>query len=579
MSTSWNAKFEGLTKYLFIAPDWPRSLAIIVILGLVIDAASFKTGVGIQLIGTLGYTVPALVAFIITKPLVELYAKKMTWNRSALLALTCTVFCVILSLLPVLFVGNEVYFLTFALAMAFIFALRLLVLVAIADYRISHMLIPALSQSLLGLLAGGLFFGTPFVLLAALLHLFFGAGVIAFIWFVERPLKRNFHISALNFINAFIAHNTDGSKALEEFFREIGEDVYVPQVSLFFTRDGNREGIFTVPNLHPGPMGDIGGGNLPKVIHDALGEDTFVPHGCATHDFNLVSESEISKIIDAIERSRSLVSYTPGATRSRQFTSGSVTVLAQAFGDTLLLVGTRAPEKTEDLEYSLSQIIMAECRDYFPNVAFVDAHNSWVDVTDPVLPGSLTAMEYIQACKDAAKGCSEMEQGTFEIGCSRTLLPFGRADGFGDLGIQVLAVRTGGQTTAYVLFDGNNMVSGIREQLRGHLSTHVDECEIMTTDSHVVNTMSGKNPIGYRIPPDQFIPYVTEAVQKALADLSSARAAGATGLCEGVVVFGSHQVTHLAGTVNGMIVYIGPLGLSILLLAFIISFITYLVIS
>ena len=146
MSTSWNAKFEGLTKYLFIAPDWPRSLAIIVILGLVIDAASFKTGIGIQLIGTLGYIVPAVAAFLLTKPMVELFGKKMTWNRSALLALTCMVFCVILSLLPALLMGNEVYFLTFALAIAFIFALRLLVLVAIADYRISHMFFPALSQ-------------------------------------------------------------------------------------------------------------------------------------------------------------------------------------------------------------------------------------------------------------------------------------------------------------------------------------------------------------------------------------------------------------------------------------------------
>ena len=52
---------------------------------------------------------------------------------------------------------------------------------------------------------------------------------------------------------------------MEDFFREIGEEVYVPEASLFFRRPGREPVIFTVPNVHPGPMGDIGGGNLPQM--------------------------------------------------------------------------------------------------------------------------------------------------------------------------------------------------------------------------------------------------------------------------------------------------------------------------
>ena len=35
-----DVRVERLTRYIFSAPSWPRSLAIIVVLGLIIDAAT-----------------------------------------------------------------------------------------------------------------------------------------------------------------------------------------------------------------------------------------------------------------------------------------------------------------------------------------------------------------------------------------------------------------------------------------------------------------------------------------------------------------------------------------------------------
>ncbi|MCK4270933.1 MAG: DUF2070 family protein, partial [Methanogenium sp.] len=321
-----------------------------------------------------------------------------------------------------------------------------------------------------------------------------------------------------------MAHNTDGSKALEEYFREIGEEVYVPQVTLFFRREGKgkqkgedeqttaelkqtdeheqkyeltdegkndlrndrkNEVIFTVPNVHPGPMGEIGGGNLPRVLHDALGKDTFVSHGCATHDFNLVSESEIQKIVDVVRDSREDVRFGQTAGRSRRYSYGSVQILAQRFGDSILMVSTRAPEKTEDLDYTIGLAIMSEGHSRFRNVAFVDAHNAMVDVTGPVMPASYIALEYLRACEKATEGeygcgdeceherageCNSAgEEYPFSVGASHVAVPFTREQGFGDLGIQALVVRADGQNTAYVLFDGNNMEAGVREQIRERL--------------------------------------------------------------------------------------------------------------
>ena len=96
---------------------------------------------------------------------------------------------------------------------------------------------------------------------------------------------------------------------MEDFFREIGEEVYVPQVSIFFRREQGKGVIFTVPNVHPGPMGEIGGGNLPKYLQSAFSEMVMVSHGTATHDFNLVAEDEIKKIVSAIQEAGRNLAY------------------------------------------------------------------------------------------------------------------------------------------------------------------------------------------------------------------------------------------------------------------------------
>ena len=76
--------------------------------------------------------------------------------------------------------------------------------------------------------------------------------------------------------------------------------------------------------------------------------------------------------------------------------------------------------------------------------------------------------------------------------CLPLTLPYSREQGFGDLGIQVLVVEVAGQRTAYVLIDGNNMAEGVRDTLLDSILTITDNAEVMTTDSHVVNTITGE---------------------------------------------------------------------------------------
>ena len=199
-----------------------------------------------------------------------------------------------------------------------------------------------------------------------------------------------------------------------------------------------------MPNVHPGPMGDIGGGNIPRCLQEAFEGIVMVPHGCATHDFNLVSEKEIQKIVDAIRGPMNDLTFLPTASRSERIQSGSVSLLVQRFGDALLMVGTRSPLRTEDLDFNIGMAIMAEGHSVSPDILFVDAHNCMTKDMTPVHPATAIAREYMNASKMRSVVIRRLDLHPLKIGAAHMAVPYSREEGFGDQGIQVLAVRAGG---------------------------------------------------------------------------------------------------------------------------------------
>jgi putative membrane protein len=572
-----HVKMETLTRFLFTAPPWRWSLLLIISFGLGLDGVALLFSAPFPFPGTLLFTVPALFAFILTKPVVDQSGGVMTWNRSGLLALVCWFLTLVGTLGTFILRDAAIFPFLYSYSLGFILALRLLVLTAVADFRISRTLIPASLQSIGGIVAGTFLFHSPFFIAALISNVALAVGGIFLIFLIELPFYRAFHIHGLRFINLFLAHLTDGSRELEEYFRKIGEEATLPQTSISIRRGEKEPVLVTVPNFHPGPMGDVGGTNLPIVLSRTLPGRVLVCHGCATHDFNLVAESEIDKISRAIQTSLSFLQYAPTATPSLRETYASVNALCQAFGDTVLVVVTRSPQKTEDVDPALGQIIMAEGEKKFSHVAFVDAHNCMTEVTTPVHPSTPLAREYLQAAKQAIERAAASTPRRFRAGVSRIEVPFGRSEGFGALGVQALVVEVEGQKTAYILLDGNNIIHGGREVLLEAVKDLVDEAEVMTTDSHVVNTITGLNPIGYRVPANVIAPHIRRAVEEAIADLSDAEAAGATALCERVVIFGIERISELASTVNTIIIFLLPLSFTILLLAFFLSVVAYLI--
>ena len=571
-------KLEALSKYIVTSPSWARSFVLILILsGCVEIMAILGSGKSLthpSIFPITAYLLPALAALSLTPRIARWFSGKLDYGWSGLTAAIGLIISLFISLSPVLLVSST-FPLFFAVSLALVFTFRMLLLAAVVDYRLRRVVVPALVHSGFAVAGAAPFLGLEFVQLSILLHISFSIGVFVFINVIERPMKANFKVGPLELANAFLAHLSEGSHKLDDFFRSIGESVVVPQVSLVMQREGKEEIFLTVPNVHPGPLGEIGGSNLPKILHGMLGNASMVFHGSASHDFNPVDEVEVRKVGDAVLLARPISYTNTGCTKSARFRCGSVDVLAQAFGDTVIVIATRSPLVTEDLDFSVGFSIMKSGEKYFRHAGFVDAHNCMDALEDGVYPATELAMEYIGAAEDAFAATAKAEQVRFSAGYAARTLPFSRQEGFGDLGVQVLVVEAGGQKTAYVLFDGNNMQTGARDEIRRRLLAFVDECEVMTTDTHVVNTVSGRNQVGLRIPVDSFYPLVKEAVMEALADAAPARSAGATAWCRGIVVFGSQRISQIASTVNGMMGFMLPVAIIILLGAFLTTAMAY----
>lgn len=582
MSGQMDLKLEALSKYIVTVPSWASTLGLILLLSACVEFMVFLRKGGeiadISLYPILAYLIPALAALVFTPRVARFFKGKLSYEWSGLTALIGLVISIFVSLSPILLFRSS-YPVFFAISLAFVLAFRMLLLAAVVDYRLSRVVIPAVLHPGIAMAGAALYLGLDFLLLAVLLQLSFAIGVFIFILVIERPMKANFHVGPLELANAFLMHISEGSQKLNDYFRSIGEKVIVPQVSLYLEREGKEEIMVTVPNVHPGPLGEIGGSNMPKILHGMLGKNSLVFHGSATHDFNPVDEDEVRRVGQAVIRARPS-SYPSGTcTQSGRYRCGSVDVLAQAFGDTILLVATRSPEVTEDLDFSIGFAIMKSGLRYYGHVGFADAHNCMSSLEPGVSPATELAMEYIGAGETALAATAEKERRPFSAGYAERALPFSRQQGFGDLGVQVLVIETGGQTTAYVLFDGNNMETGVRDELRKRLLAHVGECEILTTDTHVVNTVSGKNQVGLVIKTDEFYPMAEETVLAALADCAPARSAGTTAWCRDITIFGSQRISQIASTVNGMMGFMLPVAVVILLFAFLTTAMAYIVLA
>ena len=392
------------------------------------------------------------------------------------------------------------------------------------------------------------------ILKAFVASIIFVIAIYAFIKIIASPFKKNLGIGVLDLLSLFIAHMNEGSNSLEGLFENMSEAIDTIVTFVSFKTDKGIKALFISPCVHPGPLGDLGGSNMPTLLANKFDHFTMVAHGPSTHDFNPIAVSEIDKIENSIRKGLEKVEYSEEASKFVRYNSKKANIGVQFFNEGMIILSTFAPEAVDDIEFGVGLTMMTQSRSHckVKDSVIVDCHNSFTAESGEVLPGNAEVFQLIDVIDsiDPKQGKHEIK-----IGChADNMDDLDKNDGVGESGIKTLIIEVGGQRTAYVLFDANNMERGFRQEIIDAVSDlDIDEIEVMTTDTHTVNTISrGYNPIGIAKRPE-IIEYVKISVKEALEDLEKVEVGTGTEKIENLNTFGPKNSTELISTISSVV--------------------------
>lgn len=388
----------------------------------------------------------------------------------------------------------------------------------------------------------------------------FLAAIFALFWMINAPMKRNFGVSMTEAASLFLAQWFEQSPKLERMLEEVGEEISTLVGVMAFRAKGRMKAVFVIPHIHFGPFGSLGGSEFPELISEEVAGRTgalgFVFHGCATHDFNPVSSGELAKFTERIfsavagmrfERAKGAIM----SGRSGSARSGGVLVNGTYFAPL-----SRAPRTTEDVDFSVGLAIRNYALAKGAREALVlDAHNAETGEITRVESGSPIAFEYMEAVGNAL--AKKRAEKALRLGVAHDPLPeFGLSSGVGKAGLRVAVFEAGGKRYAVVLIDANGATPSFRrEVIDAVCASGIDDCELMTTDTHSVNRVGGVlNPVGgARTDRRLMLRRIMAAARRAAADLEEVEAGAVLETVEGVKVFGVAQSSELIGTVNSIV--------------------------
>jgi putative membrane protein len=374
---------------------------------------------------------------------------------------------------------------------------------------------------------------------------------------IDRLGRKAYGVPAMPLFRAFMLNWVSNLNApIEQYFEKLGEDEDI-EVSLLQFEAAKTKAAVIVPLVHPGPFKNIGSSLLPSLMKQgfekAFGGEACVPLGILGHELDLASQAQNQKIISAVLTSAKQAVLSQGAKPFVKVTEGSVTVACQVFGDVALLSFSLAPKTTEDLPQELGIFVREEARKLgLKDAIVINAHNSITDVTE--IDASLETLE-AAASKCLSKAVSFTES-SFQIGAV-TVYPkeFTLKDGMGGGGITAIAGQVGDQKTAYIVIDGNNMISGLREKILSVLaSLSFDESELFTTDTHSVNALvlgrRGYHPVGEAMNHELLLSYIKEAASTALARLEPCKSGALNLTVPKVRVIGKARIQAISTLVD-----------------------------
>ncbi|MCX8197993.1 MAG: DUF2070 family protein [Candidatus Micrarchaeota archaeon] len=403
----------------------------------------------------------------------------------------------------------------------------------------------------------------------------FLAALYALFYFISAPMKKNLGISSLDALSMFASQWLYRQKDLEEVFEEFGEEVEtMVWVGEFAGRKNHA--IFVVPYIHFGPFGNLGGSEFTWMIAERLSKiwrrekapapEVFVFHGTVTHDFNPVSSSEIDAVLSACTKALRKLRLSNAKMAHYYCRVGTVRAQAYHINSSAFVSFSRAPRTTEDVNLGLGLAIMESARRKCKSVAVVDEHNAETGDITSVEVGSPIGFEMLEAAGRLFESRKKQEKFLFGVSSGSLQL-----DALGKNGMKLALFKQAGRLRAILLIDSNGVVPEFRQELVGlfaSLGREIGlECagEVMTTDTHQINTVKGVlNPIGSERRGDIMM-LVRRLFHQAMQRMEEVRFDSSEERFR-IKVFGAGQSAEIASTINGVVAML-RLALPVILLA------------
>ena len=604
---SWEPteRITTLSKLLFRAPDPKKTALSILVIGLLMGLI-IDLGPGGLIYGFVIFVCPAYAAAYCSMWLIQYYGERFFLRRAMLTSLAGIVIVGIVLVVgtlvqPLLGLGwrflviygycldlamrylvvrtscikhRKFTFLVSSLTMSFVFLFFLPLTIPDTSLLVKNY-IPTLEE-------------TRFIILSVLSLL---GTAFLFTEVVNAPMKNEFGLTATDLLGYFLSYMTSETRELEELFHKMEGEASVPLNTMVFRRksDSSTKLIALVPGVHPGPMGDLGGSDLPAKMRAALQEkDEAIMcfHGSSTNDLNPVDNSQCRKVADVARRMVGETKEFNDTVSRAAIHRDTSTLSAQLFGKDAFIVHEPTGGVVDDINLSVAVLTETRVKELGTGeVMFADCHNH-ADKTAGVLDfGHKLSKTIVESAVSVTRDAMKGEQYPFRMGYGEDS-SFTKEEGLGAMGIQVMvlelqlegAASEGGEhyRVAYILCDGNNMLPRFAGEAAKLALELVDHVRVMTTDNHVVNAViGGYNPIGERTDLGKFLGAVKKALTLALEDLEEAEAGFNSDQVDEVKVIGQGNALRLSTVINNTVALARHALFPFLILAFLSSALAY----
>ncbi len=535
---------RGLANLLFKRPELKASVGGIVFFSLLL-AGYFKLSV----FGFLVLSASAILSAELSPFLCRIFKAELGRERSYFISLLSLSAAGVVSILMQTPTGAS-----FALFLALVLSFRSIGLRAISGIGFFRSILPAAVQSLL-VLAG-------FYLLLPVdvyfLSLLFSAAAVAamelVLWFAGVPVRSVFGVG-LPRLSYIVSSNIEsGSPEIEGVFRRNAEKVKA-RVSVIGIR--GRKGlkaIVAAPFIHPGPFGGIGSADMPQILCSGLsrkfGAEAFFAKGGGTHDDNLASSAEISKVSKTSERLVSKLDFSKKCTRFER----ADCALGFRFGGSVVGISTKP---AADVEHEAGVGFVGEMEKHAKKAVYIEAHSSFSG--DAVVvkgsPAYLGMRDSLGAVSERLSGTNEHP---FSVGVGRSFPKLSAGDGMGAGGVGVILFKAGGKKFAFVFVDSNNVAEGMREKIISAFKARgISDAEVISSDTHSVSTLiERENPLCANGSRDLLVSSCMDCLRLAEKNLEPCSIGAASGLVD-VSVFGAGASARIFKAVNSSALRLG----------------------